>query len=383
MYITKLKLKNWKNFQEAEINLRECTYLLGANALGKSNLLDVFRFLRDISKPQGGGLQKAVSDRDGIKKLRCLHAKRDTEVRIEVHFAADFDAEIAEWEYCVGFKAEGTGLQRIVITEETVKQKGNYLLIRPDKEDTKDKERLTQTHLEQIQTNQKFRDIAKFFSEVDYLHLVPQLLKYSDKIGGNYLEDDPFGQGFLKSLATTPKKTRASRLQRIQSALEKAIPQFEALQFESDEMGHPHLKARYKHYRPNAGWQKEKQFSDGTLRLIGILWSLLGSSSLLLLEEPELSLNDGIVEQIPVMMWRLQKERKKRRQTIITTHSESLLSNQGIDGRGIIILEPGQNGTKVRHINQEEEIKINAGFSIAQVVLPKARPALSEQLSLF
>jgi hypothetical protein len=86
-------------------------------------------------------------------------------------------------------------------------------------------------------------------------------------------------------------------LKRIQAALSVAVPSFEQLRFKKDEMGRPHVEARYKHFRPNAGWQTEEQFSDGTLRLIGLLWSLLEGNSMLLLEEPEISLNDAIVEQ--------------------------------------------------------------------------------------
>ena len=58
MMITRLILKNWRNFKDADIAIRDRTYLLGPNASGKSNFLDVFRFLRDISKPAGGGLQR-------------------------------------------------------------------------------------------------------------------------------------------------------------------------------------------------------------------------------------------------------------------------------------------------------------------------------------
>lgn len=87
MLITRLRLKNWRNFQTLDVPLREITYLLGPNASGKSNLLDAFRFLRDISKSKGGGLQTAVADRGGISKLRCLHARRDPEVKIEVEIS--------------------------------------------------------------------------------------------------------------------------------------------------------------------------------------------------------------------------------------------------------------------------------------------------------
>ena len=84
MYIKQVTLKNWRNFRNADGELSQVSYILGANAAGKSNFLDVFRFLRDIAKSEGGGLQKAVNDRGGVSKLRCLHARNDTEIRIEV-----------------------------------------------------------------------------------------------------------------------------------------------------------------------------------------------------------------------------------------------------------------------------------------------------------
>lgn len=94
------------------------------------------------------------------------------------------------------------------------------------------------------------------------------------------------------------RKTRDSRLKKIGAALELAVPQFKELRFAPDKInGRPHLEAKYSHYRPNAGWQREEQFSDGTLRLLALLWVLLEGDSLLLLEEPELSLNDAIVRR--------------------------------------------------------------------------------------
>ncbi len=56
MFVSRIKLKNWRNFTEVDIPLREIVYLIGPNASGKSNFLDVFRFLRDIVNPKGGGL---------------------------------------------------------------------------------------------------------------------------------------------------------------------------------------------------------------------------------------------------------------------------------------------------------------------------------------
>lgn len=384
MLVTRLKLKNWRNFRDADVPLRERTYLVGANASGKSNLLDVFRFLRDISKPAGGGLQKAVDDRGGITKLRCLHARRDPEVRIEVHLSEGADDATPAWRYVLGFKAEGKGAQRPLVSEEQVWRGDLKILDRPQPEDENDLRRLTQTHLEQIQTNGAFRDVSDFFGDVTYLHLVPQLLKFGDRIGGNRLENDPFGQGFLERIARCTGKTREARLKRIERALSLAVPKFKNLQFAQDEStGRPHLEALYEHHRPNAGWQREDQFSDGTLRLIGLLWTLLDGDSLLLLEEPELSLNNAIVEQIPQMIQHVQRSARRRRQIVISSHSEAMMSNPGIDGRGVLILEPGTDGTHIRPLDEDESSSLKAGLSVAEVVLPKTRPKTAEQLGLW
>ena len=385
MIVTYLGLKNWRNFRDVDVHLRERTYILGANASGKSNLLDVFRFLRDISKPQGGGLQKAIADRGGLQKLRCLHARKDPEVRIEVHLSESADDETPAWRYIIGFKPEGKGAQRSLISTEQVWKNGKQLFSRPDRKDDEDLMRLTQTSLEQIQANAQFRELATFFADTTYLHLVPQLLKYGEQIGGRRLEDDPFGQGFLERVAQTSPKTRDARLKRIAKALTLAVPQFKELRYVADKInGHPHLEAMYSHYRPNAGWQREEQFSDGTLRLLALLWVLLEGDSLLLLEEPELSLNDSIVREIPHLLSRVQRDKKKRsRQVLITTHSEALLSNPGIDGRGVLLLEPMPEGTKVRMVSPEEGLGLKHGLSVAEVVLPKTHPETASQLGFW
>lgn len=378
MKVTRLRLKNWLNFREVDVPLEDRCYLLGPNAAGKSNFLDVFRFLRDVAKANGGGLQKAVNDRGGIKKLRCLQARRDPVVRIEIHLE---DAQ-GEWVYALAFQSEGKGAQRLIVNEEYVKQNGKFLFSRPDTLDGSDDLRLTQTYLEQINANKNFRPVCDFFAATTYLHLVPQLLRFGDQLAIRNMEDDPFGQGFLERIAKSADRTRISRLKRIEKTLTAALPQFRELQFVKDDAGKPHLQARYEHWRPNAGWQTEEQFSDGTLRLIGLLWSMMDGESLLLLEEPELSLNDAIVEKIPLMIDRIQRQSKQRRQVILSTHSEALLKSP-IDGHGVLLLEPTDKGTRIRQPDQGEMKMLECGLTVAEVMLPKARPQLAIQGTLF
>lgn len=379
MIVSRLILKNWRNFRSADVDLGSRVFLLGPNASGKSNFLEVFRFLRDIAK-QGGGLQKALSERGGLSKVRCLGARRYPNVEIEVHLA-ESEGRPATWRYAVGIKQEARGHRQACLDYERVWKGEKQIVNRPESADLDDPQRLTQTYLEQINANAPFREVARFLESILYLHLVPQVLRHPDSFSGPEISGDPFGRNFLERVARTPSKTRDSRLRRIETALRLAVPQLKDLAFTRDGRGVPHLEAVHRHWRPKAGKQREDQFSDGTLRLIGLLWSLLEGDSPLLLEEPELALHSAIVTQLPPMIHRIQ--RQKRRQILISTHSPDLLSDRGIGGGEALLLIPGAEGTEVALATSLREVRdlLDAGLSIADAALPHTAHPEMKQLS--
>jgi predicted ATPase len=265
--------------------LRDRQFVVGPNASGKSNFLDIFRFLRDVAKPEGGGLQKALKDRGGVSKVRSLAARKDPEILIEIQLSDAPDTP-ALWRYALAIRQQPRARRQALVSYEHVWQGTEQILNRPDADDKRDPARLTQTFLEQIGANARFRAVADFLQSITYLHLVPQLLRHADQMQGRVIEDDPCGQSFLERVARTPEKTRRARFRAIEGVLKIAVPQLQQLQFTRDEStGRPHLQALYSHWRPHAGWQQEDQFSDGTLRLIRLLWALLEGDALLLLEE--------------------------------------------------------------------------------------------------
>jgi len=372
MIVSYLHLKNWKNFRSVDVPMSNRVFLAGPNACGKSNFLDVLRFLRDISK-RGGGLQQAIQDRGGISKIRCLSARQEPDVEIEVHLANNTN-EPPLWKYSIAIKQQPRGSRLSYLVYERIWSGNEQILNRPDENDKKDELRLTQTHLEQISANERFRDVAKFFDSILYLHLVPQLVRNPKAFTGPGITGDPFGRNFLERVVRTQARTRRSRLTKIEKALVKAVPQLKHLTDIKDEAGIPHLEAVYEHWRPQGAKQREDQFSDGTLRLIALLWSLLGSESLLLLEEPELSLNAAIVRTLPSMIYRLQS--KEKRQVIISTHSADLLSDKGIGGEEVLLLTPLSEGTDVKVAASIQEVKnlLENGFTVAEAVIPRTEP---------
>jgi len=380
MIVSRVILKNWRNFRSLDVSLGQRVFLVGPNACGKSNFLDVFRFLRDIVKP-GGGLQSALNRRGGLSKIRCLSAQRSSDVEIELHIGAG-SGDRKPWRYAIGIKQQPRGRRHTYLIHEKVWQGNKLLLRRPDKNDKNDDLRLTQTHLEQISVNKTFRDIYDFFESVSYLHIVPQLIRHPGVFAGRRIPDDPFGQNFMERVADTPDKTRKARLKKIRDALSFAVPQLKELTDTRDNAGVPHLEAVYQHWHSNAGKQNEEQFSDGTLRLIGLLWSLLEKDSLLLLEEPELSLNTEIIRKLPALMYRLQK---RHCQMIVSTHSADMLSDKGVGAEETLLLLPGKEGTEVRNASSVNEIQdlLEGGVSIADAALPMITPKNIHQLELF
>lgn len=381
MRITHITLKNWRNFKVVDIDMQDRMFVVGPNASGKSNLLDAVRFLRDIAKV-GGGFQQAVASRGGIGRVRCLAARNFNHGRVHIGIALGDDETPDQWRYALDFKAESRGLRRPIVAEERVFESGQERLARPDADDRADGERLTQTALEQVNANSGFRDVAELLTSVRYLHIVPQVVRDPDRSGEG--TDDPYGGDLLLRMARTPDKTRAARLARLNNALQVAVPQLDAMELVRDVDGKPHLQARYQHWRSQGAHQDERDFSDGTLRLIGLLWALLESGKAagpLLLEEPELSLHASVVRQLPTILSRVQ--RAGGPQVLLTTHAAELLGDEGIGLDEAVVLFPGEEGTTAEiaaNIGDVTEL-IDTGMNLDEVLRPMTEPRMVNDFS--
>lgn len=70
MAIKKIRVSNFKSFKDLEIELGNFNVLIGANASGKSNFIQIFKFLRDIVE---SGLDNAIALQGGTKYLRNMN----------------------------------------------------------------------------------------------------------------------------------------------------------------------------------------------------------------------------------------------------------------------------------------------------------------------
>ena len=93
------------------------------------------------------------------------------------------------------------------------------------------------------------------------------------------------------------------------------------------------------------------RISDGTLRFLGIMAALFAPHppTLLCLEEPELGLHPDAVATLA----RLLIEASDRMQIVVTTHSESLLSELGDRVESVLVCENHGHGTSIERLDAE------------------------------
>lgn len=93
MRIKKIKVENFKSYKKLSINMENLNFLIGGNASGKSNYVNILKFLSDIIEY---GLEDAVSLQGGIKFLFNSNSRKDSDLLINVEFDMKKDLQDAK-----------------------------------------------------------------------------------------------------------------------------------------------------------------------------------------------------------------------------------------------------------------------------------------------
>ena len=82
--LKRIKVQNFKSFKTIDLNIGNFNVLIGANAAGKSNFVQIFSFLQDI---QQHGLDNAISLQGGVKFIKNLKVSSNSNLIFEMHLA--------------------------------------------------------------------------------------------------------------------------------------------------------------------------------------------------------------------------------------------------------------------------------------------------------
>ena len=88
MPIKTIELTNFKSFNELKIDLDRFNILIGANASGKSNFIQIFKFLRNITNH---GLENVIWMQGGVEYLRNVNLGHTKNFSLRIHCESNYE----------------------------------------------------------------------------------------------------------------------------------------------------------------------------------------------------------------------------------------------------------------------------------------------------
>jgi predicted ATPase len=392
--VERIIVSNFKSFNELDVRLGAFNVLIGANASGKSNFVNIFRFLKDAYTY---GIDNAVSMQGGIEFLRNINSEAGQSISIEVFFGypqlrtllGQIKGEIAglvtsEAVYRLVIKC-GKSRQRFSVLEEQLSQKGEFVLLKGFPRKTMEEKPLGRGELISAIVAGKPRTDIKLEEG--------QKLDSEDKGSSLFLRErvpskslilrDPFFSNALGGLCSIydfdpklPKKATpitgkaeleedgsnlAIVLQRIVRNKEKRrqfsnlvaslLPFIDAVDIEKTADRSLIFKLKERYFRRR--YLPASSLSDGTIHIAALIVALyFGAARLTMIEEPERNIHPHLISQLVNMM----KDAARSKQLLVTTQNPEVVKHAGLDN--LLCVSRSSNGfSNITRLSEQSEVK--------------------------
>ena len=364
MLLTGLKIKNFKSIASADIDFEPLTMLVGANASGKSNLINVFRFISNITTE---GIDNAVALQGGIPYLANASLPKGTP--IEISFTLDLSNE--GWVRSTGKKTVALEIQKIDyhFTLQPNLRGGGYHIISDDMSLTFDclhvdltarrDQRYTSLNakyllLAERKTAKASIQLKHIFTPPDVIDdetrrtiecdIIPQVfarLCNEDKkelmlyrismllpslfSESTFIRIFDFDPRELASVLNSILRTKENR-KKLTTLLNEFLPFVDGITIENnfDKSFSYKVQEKFSNKAFHANF-----LSDGTVSLLAIIIALYFEelSNVIILEEPERNIHPKLLSSLLESAEDVSEEK----QVIITTHNPEFLKHAKID----------------------------------------------------
>ncbi len=394
MAIKRIKVSNFKSFKELDLELGKFNVVIGANASGKSNFVQIFKFIRDISNL---GLDNAIS-LQGSEYLTNIGLDRPQLLSLQVAVVIDtFGLEVAEsviasineadYEFALRF---GTKITEFEIKKDSLNLRVEYihltkvkngkwkqgkaighgsLTIRNEKGEPKFRlkkptgVKATAKDLFPPFLRKKlkpktlllqapfffFPPVENAFSDIAIYDFDPKMSKKAVPVAGkSELEEDGSNLSLvLKSIVENTEKKR-----KLSNLIKDLLPFVDDLA--TDKFADRSLLFKLREsYFPNV-YFPASFISDGTVNISALLIALyFEEKGLCIIEEPERNIHPSLISKVMDIM----KDASKNKQIIVTTHSPEVVKHADLEN--ILLVSRNKEGfSTISRPSKKKEVEI-------------------------
>lgn len=408
MKLTHIAITNWRNFAHIEFDLSSRLFVVGPNSSGKTNLLAALRFLSDIARR---GLVAASEDLGGPE--RFFHTGADS---ASFAVAAEVDAQQTTYvlslrkvrvidDFSTGkirlhpsskgipeelLKADQPRILRPMVEARPRSSSWEEMARLPVAEPPSESEEEAETQFpvmdcafvegekltidgEDVTANQGENRaagissrICQLLAGIRYIHPNPKkMLERAERYNPDH------GTGFFQHAGRFSDQQLDAVVNRIRPIMASVVPEIPNLSYQRMGLGTEVVFYSDTPVRGASGIYSHEQFSEGTLRLLGLLFDLATlprDTSVVLIEEPETFLQASVVRSLPSLLAEVAMNRDV--QMIISTHSPELIDSELVLPSQVLMLRSENGETTGQLLSESNDPRIKAVVSAG---LPKSQ----------
>jgi len=397
MNIKSIRVTNFKSFKELEVEFGKLNVVIGANASGKSNFVQIFKFMKDI---ENHGLDNAISMQGGVEYLRNINLGSSEKFSLKI-ISNQKHSSIGGWEneeiieietyetiyeFALQFGEGGLGFN---IVKDNLTQKCNFVRLHEGKKGKlSKKKKLGKGEIifsrnkgklkidlkkskeisikkenflprffqeEKLKPNRLllghapiffFSPLKDIFSDISIYDFDPKLPKKAISITGKAeLEEDGSNLSLILKNITESKEKRRKLFNLVKDLL-PFISNLDVEKFAGKSLIFK-LKEIYfkKQYLPASF------ISDGTINITALIIALyFEKKALTIIEEPERNIHPYLVSKVVDMM----KDASQKKQIIVTTHNPEIVKYASLENILLISRDKEGFSTVSRPVGKKE-----------------------------
>src|SRR5258708_25763208 len=346
--LTKIRVRNFKSLNDTTLDVGQRNVVVGANMAGKSNVIDLFRFMYQSTFPGTvgtWGLVNAINARGGFGELSWKGGNEQV-ISISLSGAESGDTRKRNWNYEISIQGDKHGNFRVTqeklqiqrqgapeITDELIETRGFERYFRnPNGNQLSSMNDASRSMLEFEIPDWEGNFLRSMIKSWRFYELVPPVMVNPNPMGA-----PPFltehGENLSQWLLFLQTRFGDS-FSRIQTVLKDALPQVMDLFTSPTSQSTVLLGIHEKHLtRPVT----LSQMSAGELAFIAFLSLIFAppelTGSLYCVEDVENYLHPGLIETLLEVLRQNQEEWEENQaaQIVMTTHSPIVVDKMKLD----------------------------------------------------